>query len=188
MFWGIFLLMIPTLWQTLGKQQFIWRWIPALWQSQKRHIQQEGKSTEGVTDGEKLSQQNRSAPDPVSMNPQLKFSLDYQALQASIRMVPAMCEPATSSVSPPEEHSGSSHVACSASGSQRSQGWLFRGVELWLAQIQAVCYPLWIGRRWKSELIFREELIAEEINAVLYIAHRLLKVILFKKEVEFTLG
>lgn len=153
MFWGIFLLMIPKQWQTLGKQQFTWRWIHDLWQSQKR----KGKSPEGVTDGEKLSQQKRLAPDPVNMNPQLKFSLDYQALQASIGMVPAMCEPDTSSASPPEEDSGSSHMACSASGSQRSQGWLFGGVELWLAWIQAMCYPLWIVRPQKVELIFRED-------------------------------
>jgi len=46
------------------------------------------RSTEGVTDGEKLRQQNRPAPDPVNMNPQLRFHPDYQALQASIRKVP----------------------------------------------------------------------------------------------------
>lgn len=97
-----------------------------------------GKSTEGVIDGEKLIQQKRPAPDPTNTNPRLKFRPDCQALQASIGMVPAMCEPDTSSASPPEEDSGSSHVACSASGSQRSQGWLFRGVELWLARVQAL--------------------------------------------------
>lgn len=139
------------------------------------------KSTEGVTDGEKLSQQKMPAPDPVNTNPWLKFSPDYQALQASSRMVPAMCEPDTSSASPPPEDSGSSHVACSASGSQRSQGWLFRGVELWLAQIQAVHYSLWIVRPQKAQLIFREELLAKEINSVLYIAYRLSKPLLFKK-------
>lgn len=172
MLWSIFLLVIPKQWQTLGMQQFIWRWD---YGSLKRgSYTRKGKSTEEVTVGEKLSLQKRAAPDPVC--------------KTSARMVPAMCEPDTSSASPPEEDSGSSHVACSASGSQRSQGWLSRGAELWLAGIQGVHYAMWTVRPQKAELIFREEVLAKEINSGLYIAYRFLEVLLFTKKVEFICG
>lgn len=106
--------------------------------SKEAHTPGRGKVLRESSMGRSWSSRRGRLQTPINTNPRLKFRPDCQALQASIGMVPAMCEPDTSSASPPEEDSGSSHVACSASGSQRSQGWLFRGVELWLARVQAL--------------------------------------------------
>lgn len=112
-----------------------------------------GKSIEGVSDGENSLSHQKSC---YYTNPQLKFSVDGEALQASIRMVQTMCEPVTSLASPPEEDSGGSHVACSAPGSQRSPGWLFRWVELWLAQAQAVHVNSQTSKSWFSGKNFKQ--------------------------------
>lgn len=161
-------------WQTLGKHCSSEDEFPIHGSLQRGTHTRKGKSTERVTDGENSLSQKRSC---YCTNPQLKFSVDGEDLQASIRMVQTMCEPDSSLASPPEEDSGSSHVACSAP----------RGAQADFSEVLSFDWLgfrlcLWIARPQKAELIFREELQAKEFNSVLYIVQAFWRSFVLKKE------
>lgn len=135
-----------------------------------------GKSTEGVTDAENSLSHQRSC---FYTNPQLNFSVDGEALQASIRNGPDHLAPCVSQT--PAWHSLQRRTLVALTWPVQLLA--PRGAQDDFSEVLSsdwlrLC--LWIVRPQKAELIFREEFQAKKINSVLYIVHRLFKELLLK--------